>query len=196
MVGRARSGVDWVRRSKVALVALLLASLPAFATEAPSAGGGAGKTPTRPMKGVDAEALAEASAPDRHERRIASSHAYEAFLMGLRALQSGDRGQARHWLRQAIAFDPGASAPKALLQSLDGEWPRKSAGRQSAVRASTSGRTARAGHAAQATGRENGSRTSKRAAKPSTEALKRPVESEKSPKDAANVAIDRLRPDR
>jgi len=27
-------------------------------------------------------------------------------------------------------------------------------------------------------------------------ALKRPVESEKSPKDAANVAIDRLRPDR
>lgn len=183
-----RSGVAVVRRSMAFLcgvaLALPFASLSARAEPPPSIDA-SGRMPTRPMEGVDAEALAEASTPDQHERRIASSHAYEAFLMALRALESGDRGQARHWLRQAIAFDPGAAAPRALLQSLERAKPPKLTGPKSAVRASEPDGTARTGQAAQparTAGREVGAR--------------RPNRAVKSPTDASNVAIDRSRPDR
>lgn len=80
----------------------------------------------RPKDGVDAEAMAEASAPDRQPRRVASNHAYEAFLMAQRAMDEGDVGAARHWLRQVLAFDAEAGEARRLLQDLDAKiHPKK-----------------------------------------------------------------------
>lgn len=74
--------------------------------------------------GVDLEAMAEASAPDRHPCRVASSHAYEAFLMALRARDAGDLSAARHWFRQVLAFDAGAGEARRALEELGAEASR------------------------------------------------------------------------
>lgn len=58
-----------------------------------------------------------ASAPE--PRAIASSHAYEAYLMACRALDAGDTAAAKNWLKQVLVFDPDAREPKAQLEQLE-----------------------------------------------------------------------------
>ncbi len=89
------------------------------------AANGASKSGQVPLRdGVDAEAMAEASAPDQHPRRVASNHAYVAYLMALRARDAGDLGAARHWLRQVLAFDAEADQARHLLRALEAEAGR------------------------------------------------------------------------
>ena len=99
----------------------LLAAL--TAVMAPVAWGAEART------GVDAEAMAEASAPSQRPRHIASSHAYEAFLMARRALDAGDVEAARRWLRQVLAFDPEAGEAQRLLRELAPPGPPQRGGR-------------------------------------------------------------------
>ncbi|MDR0965090.1 MAG: hypothetical protein LBM75_01045 [Myxococcales bacterium] len=87
----------------------------------PSAASSKKSSLNAPRAGVDADAMAEASASDRQARRVVSSHAYDAFLMALRSRDAGDIKAARHWLRQVLAFDPKATEARQILKALDAD---------------------------------------------------------------------------